>query len=267
MKLSIVTPSYNQGRFIKKTFESILDQNIDFELEYFLVDAISTDETAKIVEEFIPKFKAKGIKFSYICEKDTGQSNAINKGWHMATGDLITYLNSDDFYESDVLQRVKTYFIDNPKIKWAYGGWNFVNKDALLYKKVQPTIFRKQKLLDYCNIAQPSCFFRKELLEEFGMLNEKLHLTMDYDLWLRFSTKYPAGIMNFIISNMRYYPDAKSGARTMEHLKESFTLCRSYSKRFSWQRLRQLFFFMRGFFVIIIKKDITRRVNSIRHIH
>ena len=77
MKLSIVTPSYNQGRFIKKTFESILDQDIEFELEYILVDAVSTDETAKIVGEFIPKFKANGIEFIYICEKDTGQSNAI----------------------------------------------------------------------------------------------------------------------------------------------------------------------------------------------
>lgn len=264
MKLSIVTPSYNQGKFIKKTFESILDQDIDFELEYILVDAVSTDETTKIVEEFIPKFKAKNIEFIYICEKDTGQSNAINKGWKLATGDILTYLNSDDFYEPNALQKVVNYFIGNPRIKWAYGGWNFVNKDTLLYKKVQPTIFKKQKLLDYCNIGQPSCFFRKELLEKFGMLNEELHLAMDYDLWLRFSTKYPAGIMSFIISNMRYYPDAKSGAKTMEHLKEAFALCKNYSKIFSWQHFRQIFFFIRGFMVVILKKDITRRVNSIK---
>lgn len=262
MKLSIVTPSYNQGRFIKKTFESILDQSINFELEYFLIDAVSTDETANIVEEFIPKFKAKNIKFTYICEKDTGQSNAINKGWHKATGDLITYINSDDFYEPEVLQKVINYFIDNPKVKWAYGGWNFVNKSGFLYKNVQPTIFKKQNLLDYCNIAQPSCFFRKELLEEFGMLNEELHLTMDYDLWLRFATKYSAGIISLIVSNMRYYPDAKSGARSMEHLKDSFKLCKSYSRKYSLQRLRQIFFFIRGFVVIAIKRDITRRVNS-----
>ncbi len=262
MKLSIVTPSYNQGQFIKKTFESILNQDITFELEYILVDAISTDKTARIVNEFIPKFKAEGIEFTYICEKDNGQSDAVNKGWHIATGNLITYLNSDDFYESNVLQKVIDYFIDNPKIKWAYGGWNFVNKEGLLYKKVQPNIFKKQKLLDYCNIGQPSCFYRKELLNEFGLLNEKKHLTMDYDLWLRFATKYSAGIMNFVISNMRYYPDAKSGARTMEHLKATFALCKSYSKKNSWQRIRQFFFFMRGFVIIVLKKDITRRINS-----
>jgi len=262
MKVSIITPSYNQGKFIKKTFESILNQEINFKLEYILVDAVSTDETAKIVEEFIPKFKAKGIEFIYICEKDNGQSNAINKGWKKATGDLITYINSDDFYESNVLQSVVNYFKNNPTIKWAYGGWNFVNKNGILYKSSQPKIFKKQTLLDYCNIGQPSCFFRRELLEEFGMLNEKLHLVMDYDLWLRFATKYLAGIMNFIISNMRYYPDAKSGARTTEQLKAIFALCKNYSRRFSWQRFRQLFFFLRGFIVIIIKRDITRRVNS-----
>ena len=179
MKLSIVTPSYNQGKFIKDTFESILNQNANFPIEYILVDAVSTDETSKIVEEFAPKFKTKGIEFIFICEKDNGQSDAINKGWHKATGNIITYLNSDDYYEPNVLQKVMEYFVNNTNIKWAYGGWNFVNKDGLLYKSVRPAIFKKQKLLDYCNIGQPSCFFKKELLDEFGMLNEKLHLTMD----------------------------------------------------------------------------------------
>ena len=262
MKLSIITPSYNQGKFIKDTFESILNQDTNFQIEYILVDAASTDETSSIVEEYTPKFKAKGIEFIYICEKDSGQSNAINKGWKIATGDILTYLNSDDFYEPNVLQGITDYFKSNPEIKWAYGGWNFVNKKGLLYKKVQPIIFKKQKLLDYCNIAQPSCFCRKELIKEFGMLNEDMHLTMDYDLWLRFSTKYPAGIMNFVISNMRYYPAAKSGARTMDHLKASFKLSKKYSQKYSYQRLRQIFFFMRGFFVIAINRDITKRVNS-----
>lgn len=262
MKLSIVTPSYNQGQFIRKTFESILDQNINFELEYILVDAISTDETSKVVEEFTPKFKTKSIDFKFICEKDNGQSNAINKGWKIASGGILTYLNSDDFYEPNVLQGIMDYFKNNPQIKWAYGGWYFVNKAGYLYKKVQPTIFKKQKLLNYCNIGQPSCFFRRELLQEIGMLNEKLHLTMDYDLWLRFATKYPAGIMNFVISNMRYYPDAKSGAKTMEHLNESFKLCKKYSKKYSWQRMRQLYYYLRGLGVILIKKDITHRING-----
>lgn len=262
MKLSIVTPSYNQGRFIRDTLESILIQDVKFVIEYILVDACSNDETSKIIEEFIPKFKNKKIEFIYICEKDNGQSDAINKGFSKATGDLVTYLNSDDYYEPDVLQKVMGYFSDNPDIKWAYGGWNFVNERGRLYKNIQPTTFKKQKLLDYCNIGQPSCFFKKELLKEFGMLNEALHLTMDYDLWLRFATKYSAGIMNFTISNMRYYPNAKSGARTMEHLIEAFMLSKNHSKKFSWQRFRQIFFFIRGLVIILLKKDITRRVIS-----
>ncbi len=261
MKLSIVTPSYNQGKFIRDTFESILNQNTNFSIEYILVDAMSTDETSKIVEEFIPKFKTKEIEFIYICEKDKGQSDAINKGWRIATGDLITYVNSDDYYQPKVLQLVMDYFVSNPNIKWAYGGWNFINKAGILYKSIQPTSFKKQRLLDYCNIGQPSCFFKKELLDKFGVLNEELHLTMDYDLWLRFATKYPAGIIPFIISNMRYYPDAKSGARTMEQLKGTFMLCKKYSKTFSMQRIRQFFFFVRGLVVIALRKDITRRIK------
>jgi glycosyltransferase involved in cell wall biosynthesis len=111
MKLSIITPSYNQGQFIKDTFQSILNQDVNFSIEYILVDAVSTDETSKIVEEFAPKFESKGIEFIYICEKDNGQSDAINKGWLRATGNLITYLNSDDFYESNVLQKIVDFFI------------------------------------------------------------------------------------------------------------------------------------------------------------
>ncbi len=262
MKLSIVTPSYNQGKFIRDTFESILNQKIDFPLEYILVDAVSTDETPRVVAEFIPKFKAAGIEFIYICEKDSGQSNAINKGWRMATGDLIAYINSDDYYEPNVFQGIMNYFIDNPAIKWAYGGWNLVNEKGIIYKKLQPTIFRKQKLLNYCNIGQPSCFFRKELIEEFGMLNEKLHLTMDYDLWLRFSVKYSAGIMNFVISNMRYYAEAKSGNKTKEQLLEGLNLSCRYSTLFSFRRMAQYFYFLRGSAVLFLRIDITRRINN-----
>jgi glycosyltransferase involved in cell wall biosynthesis len=262
MKLSIVTPSYNQGKFIKKTFESILDQDIDFELEYILVDAVSTDETTKIVEEFIPKFKAKNIEFIYICEKDTGQSNAINKGWKLATGDILAYLNSDDFYEPNVLQKVMDYFIHNPKIKWAYGGWNLANETGKTHKTIQHQNYKHESLLNYCNIGQPSCFFRKQLIEEIGMLNEELHLTMDYDLWLRFATKYPAGIMNFIISNMRYYPDAKSGKKTKHQLLEGLILSCGYSKSLSFRRMVQYFYFLRGTAVLFLGIDITRRINN-----
>lgn len=261
MKISIVTPSYNQGKFIGQTLESILSQRLK-NIEYIVMDGGSTDSTKSVINKYVPLFLKKKITFKFISEKDNGQSDAINKGWKIASGDIITYINSDDYYDKNVLQKVLRYFEVNPKIMWAYGGWNFVNQSGKLYKKIQPSVYKKQKLLDYCNIGQPSCFFRKELLEEIGLLNENLHLTMDYDLWLRFATKYPAGIMDFAISNMRYHLEAKSGSRTMEHLKECFMLQKKYSKKYSWQRLRQILYFIRGYVVILLKKDLTRRINS-----
>ncbi|MEI8061175.1 MAG: glycosyltransferase family 2 protein [Candidatus Berkelbacteria bacterium] len=260
MKISIVTPSYNQGQFIAETFDSILAQNFS-NIEYIVTDGGSTDSTASVAKKYAPLFKKAGIDFKFISEKDKGQSDAINKGWKMATGDIITYLNSDDYYNKNVLKDVVNFFQKNPKIKWAYGGWNFVNKDGKLYRSVQPKEFSKNKLLDYCNIGQPSCFFRKTLLDEVGMLNVKLHLTMDYDLWLRFAKKYHAGIIDCIISNMRYYPDAKSGARTKEQLREVLKLSVKYTKLFSVRRFFQYFYYLRGLVMVLLRIDITKRIN------
>ncbi len=263
MKLSIITPSYNQGKFIRDTFDSILNQNIDFELEYILVDAVSKDETSKIVEEFSPKFKASGIDFIYICEKDNGQSDAINKGFHLATGNIITYLNSDDFYEPNSLQAVIEYFDNNPKIKWAYGGWNLVKKNSTIFRTLSPQKYDKDALLNYCNIGQPSCFFRRELLDEVGMLDENLHLAMDYDLWLRFASKYDAGIIGKIISNMRYYAEAKSSAKTMDQLLEALRIGKKYTKLFSFRRFAQYFFYLRGLIVVLLR--ISKIQRNISH--
>lgn len=265
MKISIITPSYNQGKFIAQTFESILSQGI-VGMEYIVMDGGSTDSTISVIKKYAPLFKQEGILFKYFSEKDNGQSDAINKGWSQALGNIITYINSDDYYEKDALKKILKFFKDNPETMWAYGGWNFVNKTGQMYKSVQPTKFVKQKLLNYCNIGQPSCFFRRKLLKEVGLLNEDLHLTMDYDLWLRFATKYPAGIIDSVVSNMRYYSDAKSGTRTMDHLKEALALSKKYSKPFSLQRVRQLYFFARGYIVILLKRDITHRVGSKKYL-
>lgn len=261
MKFSIITPSYNQGQFIEKTFKRILDQKINFNLEYILIDAVSTDDTANIVRKYKPKFLKAGIDFVYICEKDKGQSDAINKGWGKATGDILTYINSDDYYEPRVLDQVVSFFEKNPQIMWAYGGWNLVNKDGELYKSINPKKYSKAKLLNYCNIGQPSCFFRRNLLEKTGFLNQDLHLAMDYDLWLKFAAKYPAGIIKATISNMRYYADAKSGARTSEQLKETLGLSKIYTKPLSWRRFCQLLYHLRGLVVYKLNIDLTRRIS------
>lgn len=259
--LSIVTPSYNQGSFIEDTFKSILSQKLGNRLEYILVDAKSTDNTAAVIKQYILKFKKAKIKFKLIREKDKGQSDAINKGWKISTGDILGYLNSDDYYEPNTLLEVLNFFEEHKDTRWAYGGWNYVNKKGTLYRAVQPESFNKGKLLNYCNIGQPSCFFRRSLLKEVGFLNEKLHLSMDYDLWLKFAEKYPAGIINCIISNMRYYSDSKSATKTEAQVREVYNLSKKYSKRFTIKRFIQLFYFLRGLAVIKFSVDINKRIQ------
>ncbi|MFA6475004.1 MAG: glycosyltransferase family 2 protein [Patescibacteria group bacterium] len=261
MKLSIITPSYNQGQFIGKTFSSILQQTCVDELEYIIVDAVSTDETAQVIQEYLPKFEQHKITVKVICESDKGQSDAINKGWNLATGDIITYLNSDDYYESNVLQAVLDYFTNHSTTQWAYGGWNLVNRSGKVYTIVKPTNFVRQNLLDYDNIGQPSCFFRKTLLDQCGRLRQDYHLAMDYDLWLRFLQKYEPAIIPKVIANMRYYADAKSAQRTKQQVLEMYHIASHYTKPLSYQRFRQYFFVCTGWLVSILHLDISRRID------
>lgn len=262
MKISIITPSYNQGEFIAQTFESVLAQaNASLEIEYIVMDACSTDLTDTIVKRYIPKFAKKRIRFLYFREKDNGQTDAINKGIARSSGDVITYLNSDDYYQSDVLKGVADFFVQNPQIQWAYGGWNYVNKQGKVYSTISPKLYSYEKLLDYCVVGQPSCFFRNYAWVEIGAFDETLHLGMDYDYWLRLSQRFPAGIIPKVISNMRYYGGTKSGSQATAHLIEAFKLSTRYTPFFSWKRFVQLFYFLRGYLVIVLGVDITRRIE------
>lgn len=265
MKLSIITPSYNQGEFIAQTFQSILDQDHrDFDLEYIVVDALSTDATLDVINEYTQKFLDAGIEFVFIHEKDNGQSDAINKGWSRASGDIVSFINSDDYYEPNVLSTVMENFSKHHDVQWLYGGWNLVDKNGKIYKAVQHQKYLKKRLLDRCNIGQPSCFIRKTLLAEFGMLEQDLHLAMDYDLWLRIASKYDPLVVQKIFSNMRYYADAKSGSLGKKQMYEMYKLSNRYSKPVSIQRLRQLFFLIAGLTVIFFNVDITKRIASRR---
>lgn len=241
MKISIVTPSYNQGKFIRHTLDSILNQNVNFPIEYILVDAVSTDETPKIVEEFVPKFKAKGIEFIYICEKDNGQSDAINKGLKMATGDIVAYLNSDDTYEPETFNKVWDFFEKNPDKKWVYGKCKIIDdkdreirKPITFYKNLLLKNYSYSKLLSENVISQPATFWKWKLHNEIGYFNEKEHFCMDYEFWLRIGQKYPAGVIDDYLANFRYYMNSKSGSVNKKQFRDELRLAKKYSKNKTW---------------------------------
>lgn len=257
--ISIVIPTLNQAEYIEITLESVLDQK-NVNLETLIFDALSSDETPIILRKYKHIFDKNKINIKVIREADRGQSDGINKGWKIAKGQLLTYLNSDDYYEPNVLSKVVSYFKANPDTMWAYGGWNLVDASGEVLSTEIPNKYSYSKLLNYCNIGQPSCFFRSQLLEEFGHLDSNRHLAMDYDLWLRFATEYPAGIMPFVISNMRIHHAAKSSASTIPQQLEMLEIASKYTSWCSYRRLAQYYYFIRGVLSTMLHLDIHHRL-------
>ncbi len=228
MKISIVTPSYNQVQFIERTIESILGQKYP-DLEYIVMDGGSTDGTVEILKKYSDQIIWKS-------EKDGGQSEAINKGLHMASGEIVAFLNSDDTYEPDALLRVADFFQNNPDFKWAYGKCKIVNeygkeirKPITAYKNLLLKKYSYKKLLAENFISQPATFWKRELHKELGYINEDEHYTMDYEFWLRIGQKYPAGVIKSYLANFRMYNTSKSGSLTNPQFIDELRIAKAFS--------------------------------------
>lgn len=188
-KISLVTPSLNQGQFIKETIQSVLSQNYP-KLEYLVVDGGSTDNTLKILESYSSQLK-------WISEKDQGQTNAINKGLRKATGDIMAYLNADDLLLPGALLKVANLFTEHPKVMWITGQCRIIDENnreirklITAYKNLWLRMHCRYSLLITDYISQPATFWRASILNDMGYLDENLHYVMDYDYWLRLYSKY-----------------------------------------------------------------------------
>jgi len=228
MKISVITPSYNQADFIKETLQSVAHQGFDGELEHIVIDGGSTDGTIDILKNHSPRLK-------WISEKDNGQADAINKGVKLATGNLIGWLNSDDVYIEGALQQVCDFFNKNPNIKWAYGKCKIVDangkeiwKSITTYKNLNLKKFSYNSLLRENYISQPAVFFRKEIFTELGPLNPGLNYAMDYDLWLRFGKKYPAGVIPEYLACFRRHQTSKSDTGFKAQFLEQFQVAKQH---------------------------------------
>ena len=205
-RISVVTPSFNQGQYIEETIRSVLLQGYP-NLEYIIMDGGSTDNTVEIIKKYQPWINC------WVSEKDRGQSHAINKGFEKATGHILAWLNSDDLYAPNVLNMVAVKF-NVPNMNWlagqAYAGgeWNSHGTPQLK----APSMLEIKKGRTF---FQPSCFFTRNILDQVGPLDESLHYVMDYDLWIRFLkiSKYPL-IINQPLSLAREHAAMKTQPRT-----------------------------------------------------
>jgi len=229
VKISIITPSYNQLEFLKQTVESIRNQQVDCEIEHIIIDGGSTDGTVEWL-------KAAGEGIRWLSEPDGGQADAVNKGIRMAGGDIIGWLNSDDLYLPGTLQAVVDHFEGHPECRWLYGRCTIIDKDGrerwqwiTRYKNSRLKSFSLNKLLRENFISQPAVFFRKDLIDETGLLDTSLHYAMDYDLWLRFGRISPAGVIQKNLSEFRRHDASKSETGTRDQFFEQYAVAKRYS--------------------------------------
>ncbi len=221
--ITVVTLSYNQGRFIRATIESVLSQNYP-RLEYIIMDGGSTDETAAVVSEY-------ASRLTWISEKDNGQSHAINKGFRMAKGELVSWLNSDDIIFPGALRLAADEFQKNPRLGAVYGEGHEIYADGKFRQRFPCTepfnLWKLVHLSDY--ILQQTSYFRKDVLDEVGYVDEELHYGMDWDLFIRIGKRYEIGYIPKLMGAIREYPEAKSFAGGAKRFAELARMLRQHT--------------------------------------
>ena len=251
-KISIITPSYNQGLFIEKTIKSVLSQKYP-NLEYIILDNCSTDQTSKILRSHVGARRASPVQI--IIKKDKGQVNAINNGLKIASGDILAYLNADDVLAPNSLFVINDFFLKNKSAKIVTGKCEIIDeKDNLsrkfltLVRNIFPSKYRyKYPVINIINlIAQPSTFWRNEITKTIGYFNDDYHLAFDYEYFLRISQKYPIHFIPNLLSYFRVHTSQKSSDHK-KHFEEDYQIASHYTKN---PLIKFLAFLSRQFFIL-----------------
>jgi glycosyltransferase involved in cell wall biosynthesis/2-polyprenyl-3-methyl-5-hydroxy-6-metoxy-1,4-benzoquinol methylase len=221
-KISIVTPSYNQGKFIERTVRSVLLQRYP-NLEYILMDGGSTDDTVARLAPYLDRFSY------FVSEPDEGQADAIATGFARSSGEIMAYLNSDDLLAPDALHFVARFFRDNPNVDWIYSHRCIVDDEDLVtwYWILPPHLSFLMKRWDY--IPQETCFWRRSLFEKTGNIDRSYRFAMDYDLFVRFMNHGRGLRLNRFLGAFRDHSTSKTkqlletiGAREMLRVRRKF---------------------------------------------
>lgn len=180
-KISIVTPSFNQAQYIEETIKSVLSQDYPC-LEHLVIDGGSTDGTLDILRRY-------ESHLHWVSEPDRGQADAINKGFHQCTGEIVAWLNSDDLYLPGALHQVANLFNQHPGVDVVYGDYHLIDQTGRLLLTRREISFDYNILLYGLNyISQPATFFRRGVFDSVGYLDDTLHYGLDWEYWLRIAS-------------------------------------------------------------------------------
>jgi len=226
LSFTVVIPNLNQSHFLETALTSLRYQAVPLELA--VMDGGSTDNFSKVVEKY------SDIITYLHSEQDEGQAAAIKEGKDITTGDIVAWLNADDYYFPGVLEMVAAQFNKNPEVDVVYGDAVHVSPEGFFLSYFPPIQeFNTNDLTRTCFICQPACFVRRSAYERIGGINADLVYTMDWDLWCRLSD---AGAKFYYLPKtlaaVRYYPGTKTLSRNWKRYMEIWRIERKYGHKF-----------------------------------
>jgi glycosyltransferase involved in cell wall biosynthesis len=215
--VSIITPSFNQAAYLEQTINSVLSQDYP-RIEYIVVDGGSTDGSVDVIKKYADKLAW------WVSEKDRGQADAINKGFARATGDIVAWLNSDDYYLAGTISAAVKVFEERPDVVLVYGNMLAVDEhgktfNTLIYKQLT-----LEDLLCFQIIGQPAVFMRRSVLQSAGGLDFNFHFMLDHHLWIRIAQRGQILHVDQTWAAARYHPEAKNVAKAAEFGRDAFRI-------------------------------------------
>jgi glycosyltransferase involved in cell wall biosynthesis len=218
MKLvSIITPSFNQVAFLEQTLRSVLEQDYPH-IEYIVIDGASTDNSTDII-----KMYAERLAW-WVSEQDSGQAEAINKGLVRTSGEIIAWLNSDDYYLPNVISKVVKVFEENPDVVMVYGDMLAVDEHGQTINTLKYRQLSLEDLLCFQIVGQPAVFFRREAYEKTGGLDSTFHFLLDHQFWIRIARHGKILHVPQTWAAARYHAQAKNRAKAVEFGREAFRI-------------------------------------------
>lgn len=220
--VSIVTPSYNQGGFIKQTIDSVLGQSYPH-VEYIVIDGNSTDDTTSVLNSY-------GPRLSWISEPDRGQTDALNKGFARSKGEVRAYVNSDDLLLPGAVEKAVEHFRRHPDSDMVYGQGVLIDEAGQRIGMYRTDDYSFARLMLDCCVCQPAAFWLTRIAEKVGPFDERLDYAMDYDYWMRIDRA--GGRINHLrepLAASRRYPKTKTSAARQMVYDEIFCVSRRHA--------------------------------------